>query len=193
MNGSSQGRKKISFKVEPVPAEQRDWLYSEPAKDAERGCIGHLRFDTGRSGKEFWTSWWPHNETLNRQPFKKELDQVVNTLRKKGNPLSDLYSMIHFCGEHGNEAALSEDFRSFGFKIETEAHEYLLRLTPFRGDYSYIYCYDKEAQRNHAKDQASVLKKLEELQPESESGPKGIPESLTKPGKEKPHVGKDAR
>ena len=154
MSGSSQERKKMSFKVEPVPAEQRDWLYSDPAKDAERGCIGHLRFDTGRSGKEFWTSWWPHNETLNRQPFKKEFDQVVNTLRKKGNPLSDLYSMIHFCGEHGNEAALSQDFRSFGFKIETKAHEYLLRLTPFRGDYSYIYCYDKEAQRTHVKDQA---------------------------------------
>ena len=101
--------------------------------------------------------------------------------------------MIHFCGEHGNEAALSEDFRSFGFKIETKAHEYLLRLTPFRGDYSYIYCYDKEAQRTHAKDQASVLKKLEELQPEPESGPKGILESLAKTGKEKPHVGKDAR
>ncbi len=193
MNGSTQDRKKMSFKVEPVPTEQRDWLYSDSAKDAERGCIGHLRFDTGSSGKEFWTSWWPHNEALNRQPFKKELDQVVNTLRKKGNPLSDLYSMIHFCGEHGNEAALSEDFRSFGFKIETQSHEYLLRLTPFRGDYSYIYCYDKEAQRTHAKDHTSVLKKLEELQPESESGPKGVPESLAKTGKEKPHVGKDAR
>ena len=138
MSSSSKNREKMHFKVEPVPAEQRDWLYSDSVKDAERGCIGHLRFDTGRSGKEFWTSWWPHNEALNRQPFKKELDQVVNTLRKKGNPLSDLYSMIHFCGEHGNEAALSEDFRSFGFKIETKAHEYLLRLTPFRGDYSYI-------------------------------------------------------
>ena len=183
----------MSLKVEPVPPEQRDWLYSDSAKDAERGCIGHLRFDTGSSGREFWTSWWPHNEALNRQPFKKELDQVVNTLRKKGNPLADLRSMIRFCGEHGNEAALSRDFRSFGFRIETESHEYLLRLTPFRGDYSYIYCYDKEAQRNHAKDQASVLKKLEELQPEPESGPKGIPESLAKTGKEKQHVGKDTR
>ena len=68
----------MHFKVEPVPAEQRDWLYSDSVKDAERGCIGHLRFDTGRSGKEFWTSWWPHNEALNRQPFKKELDQALH-------------------------------------------------------------------------------------------------------------------
>ena len=186
-------KKKMKIIVEPVPAEQRDWLYSDSGKDSERGCIGHLRFDTGSSGMEFWTSWWPHKEELNRQPFKEELDYVVNTLRKKGNPLSDLRSMVHFCGEHGNEAALSEDFRSFGFRIETESYEYLLRLTPFRGDYSYIYCYDKEAQRAQVQDHASVLKKLEELQPDSEPGPKTRPEILAKAGKERPHGGKDAR
>ena len=156
-------KKKMKIIVEPVPAEQRDWLYSDSGKDSERGCIGHLRFDTGSSGMEFWTSWWPHKEELNRQPFKEELDYVVNKIKKKGNP------------------------------IETESYEYLLRLTPFRGDYSYIYCYDKEAQRAQVQDHASVLKKLEELQPDSEPGPKTRPEILAKAGKERPHGGKDAR
>lgn len=31
-----------------------------------------MRGDFG-NGNEFWTTWWPHNEALNKQEFKNEL------------------------------------------------------------------------------------------------------------------------
>ena len=38
--------------------------------------------DFGRSGNEFWHTWWPRDsEELNSPVFKKELQEVVNTLR----------------------------------------------------------------------------------------------------------------
>ena len=73
--------------VIPIVGQERDWLYSDESKDAERGAIGHLRMDTGSSGKEFWTSWWPHqNDKLNKEPFCSELDEVVNALRRPELP-----------------------------------------------------------------------------------------------------------
>jgi hypothetical protein len=44
-----------------------------PEKDAELGCIGHVRMDFGHGGKEFWHTWWPRgDETLNSPEFKAE-------------------------------------------------------------------------------------------------------------------------
>ena len=142
--------------VIPIVGQERDWLYSDESKDAERGAIGHLRMDTGSSGKEFWTSWWPHqNDKLNKEPFCSELDEVVNALRRPELPLSSLQEMQKFCYKHGRDAEI-EFGRSYGFKIETADFQYMIRLPPQRGDYSYIYCYDKAAQREFAEKQSVV-------------------------------------
>ena len=39
--------------------------------------------DFGRSGNEFWHTWWPRGpEELNSPAFKLELQEVVDTLRE---------------------------------------------------------------------------------------------------------------
>ena len=41
---------------------------------------------------------------------------------------------------------------SFGFRAETRDYTFCLRCTPRRGDYNfYLYAYDKNAQREHAR------------------------------------------
>ena len=141
---------KTVFEITPIEEDKVDWLYSDESKDAERGMIGHLRGDFGR-GKEFWTSWWPHqNDVLNKQPFKSELDAVVNWLRQDFGPLKDLSSMDGFCFVRKDQARPDDSRPVYGFKIETPGYQYFLRCTPQRGDYNfYIYCADKEAQRQH--------------------------------------------
>ena len=129
-----------------IKPDKKDWLYSCRAEaDAERGCIGHLRGDFGRSGTEFWTSWFDHNASLKSAAFRDELQSVVNTLREKGGILSDFASMSRQC----REGTYCND--SFGFHAESKNYEYCLRCIPRRGDYSfYLYAYDKAAQREHA-------------------------------------------
>ena len=51
-------------------------------QDKATGCIGHLRGDFG-SGKQFYTTWWPHqHNTLNTPEFKADIDRTVNWLRE---------------------------------------------------------------------------------------------------------------
>lgn len=137
-------------------------FYSDSQKDAERGCAGHLRGDMGRSGKEFWTTWHPHQEKLCAAPFKQELDAVVNWLRQEYGPLHDLKTMKGYC--ESRAALLDADLNRYGFRIDTPKHEYMLRCTPQIGDYHfYLYCYDKEAReqaRSAPERKPSVLTQL---------------------------------
>ena len=130
----------------PIEADKIPWLFSDPEKDRERGCIGHLRGDFGRNGDEFWTSWFDHDEKLKSPAFREELQQVVNRAREEGGLLHDFSSMRQSC-RSGTEISHVMD-SSYGFRMETDRYEYCLRCTARRGDYNfYLYCFDREAQR----------------------------------------------
>lgn len=162
---------KTVFEIVSIDADKTDWLYSDDTKDKERGVIGHLRGDFG-SGKEFWTTWWPHNDELNKQPFKTELDAVVNWLRQDFGPLSSLRSMEGYCKVREDKAKVAASLPAYGFQIETPNHQHFLRCNPTRGDYNfYLYCTDKQAQREHAREtpkqeRPSVLAQLKAKTPE---------------------------
>lgn len=153
----------IGIPWKPIETEKVDWLYSNHTeKDGERGCIGHLRGDFGRDGNEFWTSWFDHQPQLKRQAFRDELQNVVNGLREKGGMLANLSSMSKACCQ-GTPVEYS-----YGFRMETKNYEYCLRCNPRRGDYNfYLYCYDKNAQREHAQEKPSVTAQLKQ-QPKPE-------------------------
>lgn len=138
----------------PIEAEKTDWLYSSHEEtDAERGCVGYLRGDFGRSGTEFWTSWFDHSPKLNNEKFRQELQTIVDGLRNEGGLLSNFASMRKGCSYDG---AIGNGH--YGYRAETSQYEYCLRCIPQRGDYNfYLYCYDKEAQRAHKREQTTTL------------------------------------
>ncbi|MBQ9720716.1 MAG: hypothetical protein IJV64_08490 [Oscillospiraceae bacterium] len=131
-----------------IAEDKHDLLFSKgEAADLKNGCIGHLRGDFG-SGKQFYTTWWPHqNDCLNTEPFKADIDRVVNWLRGETGPLHDFSAMERFCRMHERSAAVPEAMlKSYGFSIDTRQYQYMLRCTPVKGDYNfYLYCYDKDA------------------------------------------------
>lgn len=152
------------YEFTDITEQEKDWLFTDSRKDAERGAIGHLRADFGH-GDEFYSTWWPHQDALKKPEFVTELDMVINSLREKGQPLHNLETMRRFCYPCG--AGLDNDFRSYGMKVETPDYQYMMRLTPRRGEYNlYCYCYSKEAQReykqNHAAKKESVSGQLTE-------------------------------
>lgn len=130
------------LKWEPLSEDRKDWVYSNEGKDGERGCIGHLRGDFGRSGTEFWTSWFDHQPHLKSDAFKRELQDVVNELRKTGGLLASFTDMRKSCAEG---TPLQE---CFAFHAESSHFDYYLRCIPRRGDYNfYLYACDLTAQR----------------------------------------------
>ena len=121
--------------LRPASIEEAGLFYSEldETQDEALGTVGHIRMDFGSGGKEFWHTWWPHNEDrFNTLEFKEELQAIVDTLRANG-PLKDLASMSNYC--HKNGGAITEDSRSFGYVAETGHYLYCLRCTPTPGDY----------------------------------------------------------
>ena len=121
--------------LRPASLEEAGLFYSEldAEQDKALGTVGHIRMDFGHNGKEFWHTWWPHNEDqLNTPEFKDELQTIVDTLRTDG-PLKDLTAMRSFCAQNGG--AITRDGRSFGYVVETDRYRYYLRCTPSPGDY----------------------------------------------------------
>lgn len=166
---------KTVFEIMPIDADKTDWLYSDESKDKERGVVGHIRGDFG-SGKEFWTTWWPHNDDkLNTPAFKTELDAVVNWLRQDFGPLSNLQSMSGFCSVREDKAKIAASLPAYGFQIETPERQYFLRCNPTPKDYNfYLYISDRSAQREHAREAPKQERKsvLAQLKAKTSEPPK---------------------
>ena len=134
--------------LEPITlTEEKDLFYSTRNEPKELGCIGHLRGDFGSDGKEFFSTWFPHEwEGLNDQRFKSIFDTLINQLRKAGEVLSGRTEMERYCSPHHDCKLLNPYVdKCWGFRIYSPNHyAFYLRCMPVRGDYNfYIYCYDK--------------------------------------------------
>ena len=90
-----------NLQVRPASQEEAGLFFAmKPEEDAALGCIGHVRMDFGRGGREFWHTWHQRGpEELNSQVFKDELTTVVDTLRE--SVLKDLNGMREHCRSHG--------------------------------------------------------------------------------------------
>lgn len=133
--------------LRPASIEEAGLFYSDldEKQDEALGTVGHVRMDFGHGGKEFWHTWWPHNQDqFNTPEFKAMLQTVVDALRRDG-PLKDLSAMRSYCQQHGG--GITEDGENFGYITETEHYQFCLRCTPVPGHYQgYLYCYDKRQQ-----------------------------------------------
>ena len=138
-------------------------------QDKATGCIGHLRGDFG-SGKQFYTTWWPHQQdALNTPEFKADIDRTVNWLREQpGSPLRDFDTMKHCCDRYERACSIKGAlFPSCGFMVKTKQYVYMLRCAPIKGDYQfYIYCYQRKpfekAQKEQQKNDRLAVKKRAE-------------------------------
>ena len=91
------------FHIRPARPEEAGLFYTpHPEEDKRLGTVGHVRMDFGRSGNEFWHTWWPRGpEELNSPAFKLELQEVVDTLRE--SVLKNRFAMERFCYDHGGK------------------------------------------------------------------------------------------
>ena len=146
------------FHIRPTRPEEAGLFYAQhPEEDKRLGAVGHVRMDFGRSGNEFWHTWWPRGpEELNSPAFKAELQEVVDTLRE--SVLKSRFAMERFCYEHGGKID-GGYVQNYGYIVETERYRYCLRCNPSPGDYNgYLTAYDLDVQRqNMAQEETSHM------------------------------------
>lgn len=137
---------KSNYELRPATEKEAGLFYAlPPEQDEALGCIGHVRIDFGKNGKEFWHTWHPRGpEELNSPEFKKELTEVVDELRK--TVLKSRTDMSNFCYNNGGHIS-GGWAQNHGFVIETDGYQYYLRCNPVQGDYNgYLTCFDKQVQ-----------------------------------------------
>lgn len=146
-HGLEYSQETRKYLLRPASSDEAGLFFSQDEKDPELATVGHLRIDFGHQGKEFWHTWWPHNnDELNTPAFKAELDEVMAEFRESG-PLKDLAAMTSYCGSYPGGALEGGAGGSFGFIAESKGYRYCLRCTPRQGDYNgYLYVYDKRQQ-----------------------------------------------
>ena len=140
---------KAQFHIRPARQDEAGLFYTpHPSEDDRLGAIGHVRMDFGRSGNEFWHTWWPRGpEELNSPVFKAELQEVVDMMRE--DILKSRFAMERFCYEHGGKIA-GGYVQNYGYIVETEHYRYCLRCNPSPGDYNgYLTAYDLDVQRQN--------------------------------------------
>ena len=106
-------------------------LYFSRSEEQDKtvGCVGHLRGDFG-SGKQFYTTWWPHqHDALNTPDFKADIDRTINWLREQpDSPLRDFDSMNRYCNRYERICAIKGALLpSCGFMVKTKQYPYYTR------------------------------------------------------------------
>ena len=122
----TQDDSKLFFKMEGEAAERH-------------GAIGYLRADLGKSGREFWPTWFEIRQNLKTSAFQEEFNNIIDSLRNDGQkpPLSSRSTLESFCqANHGKDL----NDRGTGYLIKTPAYSYYFRFMPCSDDYD-IYCF----------------------------------------------------
>ena len=130
------------FDVQPGISGTEDLYYS--GNDREAQCVGHVRGDFGRSGSDYYASFWPHEGADQAdENFHAELTALINSLRE--SLLKDRPAMRRYIQHHPTLVLEAGDLMSYGYRVETSKHVYYLRCTPHPGIYDfYVYAYRRE-------------------------------------------------
>jgi hypothetical protein len=127
---------------ELLPAEEagKHLFFRLEGEAAERhGSIGYMRADFGKTGKEFWTTWFDCQTHLKSFDFKNEFNAVVDSLRNDGPepPFASRDNLAVFCAvKPGRELSA----RGGGYTVRTHDYSYCFRCLAKPSDYD-IYCF----------------------------------------------------
>ena len=143
------------MELRPMSKEEMLYCYAQSQQiSMQTGLIGHLRGDMDSDGQGFFTTFFDFRDSLKTEKFKAEFDTVINALRKDPEYqqcLGNRGKLRAFCYAHP-ESRIQSDRDDYGFRVNTDAYSYLVRLNPNRGEYNfYVYCYKRENLDRHMK------------------------------------------
>ena len=127
------------FKLFPAKDDAVLFYLMQGESAGRHGALGYLRADFGKSGREFWTTWFDIQPDLKTPAFREEFDDIINSLRNDGGnpPFSSRAALESFCRANPGKDLSG---RGNGYIIRTQGYSYYFRCLPRPGDYD-IYCF----------------------------------------------------
>lgn len=142
------------MKIRAITLEEWKYTFKQSQQlTGMTGCIGYLRGDFGKSGSEFYSTWFDLRKELKTEEFKRRLDTVINNLRSDAQGLLKDYSgMKEYVRQYPASHLEMEYCTQYGFRIDFGKYVYLLRCNIQKNDYNfYCYCYIEESLDKHIK------------------------------------------
>lgn len=129
----------MAYKLLPSKDDNKLFFRLEGEAAERHGVIGYMRADFGKTGREFWTTWFDGQPHLKTYDFKKEFEDVVNSLRDDGQepPFASRNNLAAFCAVNPGKELNS---RGCGYMVRTQDYSYYFRCRPHSGDYD-VYCF----------------------------------------------------
>lgn len=125
------------YELTPATEHNKNLFYSMDGEEAKRyGAIGYLRADFGKSGSEFWYSWFDIQSNLKTDLFKEGLDRVINALREDRQPLNNRRNLSAFVAA---QPGMDLGERGLGYMVQTQNYTFYFRCQPTPTDYD-VYC-----------------------------------------------------
>lgn len=121
------------------------YVYRQSQQISQKtGFVGYLRGDFGQNGKQFYSTWFTNREDWNTPEFKHDLQRTIDRLRHETKQLGDRDQLSELClGDMSS--VITEDQHWFGFRVDSVKYAYLLKCSPYKGDYNfYVYCYHRD-------------------------------------------------
>jgi len=136
--------------IRPITKKETLYCYKNSTQISSiTGLIGYVRADMGTLGTEFFSTWNGFRDDLNTDDFKKDIDTVINSFREKGGFLSNRDQLEDFCINSDKVFAFNTGV-DYGVRVDTKEYAFLMRLNPYKGNYSlYCYCYKKNWLDHH--------------------------------------------
>ena len=128
----------MEHKFQKTIEKEFTFFFSMEGEEAKRhGFIGYLRGDYGRSGREFWTTWFDCQPDLKTDTFRDEFDEIIGYLREASLDPAEGPDVFKFhCLQNMRFRVMDTDIR---FKIVTGGYSYYFRCHPRVQDYN-LYC-----------------------------------------------------
>lgn len=138
-------KKVIQVELRKMTGSEPLYVYRQSQQISQQaGFVGYLRGDYGESGKHFFTTWFGDREDWNTPEFKHDLQRTIDRLRYETKQIGDREQLTTLCLKDPS-SAITVDLRWFGFRVDSGDHAFLLKCSPFKGDYNfYVYCYHKD-------------------------------------------------
>lgn len=140
--------------IQPLSPNERKYTYAQSQQlIMQTGLIGYLRGDFGKSGEQFYFTWFDEVATRKTDTFRKELDEVINALRSDdafGGLLHSRQAMDAYGHGQPDSAFQGNYCTEYGFRMDTGLYSYLLQCNPTQGDYNfYCWCYETALLNRH--------------------------------------------
>jgi hypothetical protein len=111
-----------------------------PSREENNTCVGILTGSFGNGGDRYHANWTKKDGGEYTPEIQSELQSAIYALRK--DLLKDHDSMLAYCESHP-EARLpeSDEYKIYGFKLETDARQYFVRCFAEQDSRFSIYAY----------------------------------------------------